>query len=153
MGEAAGAYLRPFPTQTIAPYAVDADPVAQVLLDRARGLERAISPASPRHGRLSIERVPICCVARRKGASRQPSWRKAGPTTPPEPTRAGSAKRFQRAISVEYFDGGAGPRVDVIERLMSGVRSHRRLTQPVRQARQGPSRADRPQPWKRCCTL
>src|SRR5258708_39561024 len=64
-------------------------------------------------------RVPIGGVARSKWASRRTNWRKAAPARPVKPTRAASAKCFQRAIRVEYFDAGARPRMDVEERLMA----------------------------------
>jgi len=38
---------------------------------------------------------------------------------PPKPTSAAPAECLQRAVGVEHFDGGAGPRVDVVKRLMS----------------------------------
>jgi hypothetical protein len=71
--------------------------------------------------RRRIHRVAIRGVARSEGADRLPIWREAALTRVPEPTRAAPAERFQRAISVKHFDRSAGPRVDVVERVMSGA--------------------------------
>jgi hypothetical protein len=64
-------------------------------------------------------RVPICCVACSKWASRLTVRNEAAPARPPEPTSAAPAKRFQCAVDVEHFDANAGPRVDVEEWLMA----------------------------------
>src|SRR5947208_9202780 len=69
--------------------------------------------------KLILQRVPIRCVARGEWASRRPVWRKPAPARPPKPTSAAFAERLQVAVGVEHFDAGAGPRVDVEERLMA----------------------------------
>jgi len=96
------------------------------------------SRASKRGGRLrGVHCVAICCIARGKWTSRPAVWRKPAPTRSPKPTTAASAERFQRAVGVEYFDAGAGPRVDVEERLMRYALLHARghRMSPIRESR------------------
>ena len=76
-------------------------------------------PASARDRCRCIHRVPICCVARSEWTGRRAGWRKAPPARPPKPAGPAPAERFQRAVGVEHFDAGAGPRVDVVDRLMA----------------------------------
>src|SRR5258708_39393470 len=70
--------------------------------------------------------VPFLRLPRSERAERRAVWRKPASAKPPKPTRTTPAERFQRSVGVEHFDAGAGPRVDVEERLMacalSGVR-------------------------------
>ena len=79
--------------------------------------QRTDGRAKEPSGRRRSHRVLIPCVARCEWASRRPVWRKPAPARPPKPTSAAFAKRLQRAVGVEHFDGGAGQRVDVEERL------------------------------------
>ena len=57
-------------------------------------------------------------VARGKRASRRTVWREPASTRPPKPTGAASPERLQRAVGIEHLNAGAGPRVDVVKRLM-----------------------------------
>ena len=75
-------------------------------------------PASARDRCRRIHSVAIRCVARSKWASWRAVWRKAAPARPPKPTGTTPAERFQRAVRIKHFDADAGPRVDIVERLM-----------------------------------
>src|SRR3954454_18457050 len=67
---------------------------------------------------LSEQCMPIRCVTRGEWTSRRTAWRKAVPARPPKPPSATPAKRLHGAVGVEHFDAGAGPRVEVVERLV-----------------------------------
>jgi hypothetical protein len=62
--------------------------------------------------------MAICRVSRSEWTGGRAVWRGAAPARLPEPTSTAPTERFERTVGEEHFDAGAGPRVDVKDRLM-----------------------------------